>query len=225
MTTIKGYKFIQSNMKSKNGNHTWELGKWYKEEDLEICKKGFHACKKPLQSLDYVYGDKWFIVEARGKIIEEEDKFVASEMRLVKEIPIDKVVKRLAIFCAKQCLSNYEKEYPNDKRPFEAIKAAEDYYDGKISLNKLNEKISAAWSAKSAAESAAWSAESAAESAAWSAKSAAESAAKSAESAAKSAESAAESAKSAESAAESAAKSAQNKYLLKLIKENLKCKK
>lgn len=25
--THKGYKFIQQNMKSENGNHTWELGK------------------------------------------------------------------------------------------------------------------------------------------------------------------------------------------------------
>jgi hypothetical protein len=30
--TIIGYKFIQEDMKSKNGNHTWEVGKWYKHE-------------------------------------------------------------------------------------------------------------------------------------------------------------------------------------------------
>jgi hypothetical protein len=213
MKTIKGYKFIQSDMKSYKGNHTWKVGEWYKEQDIKVCKKGFHACKKPLQSLEYIYGDKWFIVEARGKVLEEGDKFVASEMRLVKEIPVDKVVKKFAIFCAKQCLKNFEKEYPNDKRLSDAIKAAEDYYDGNMTLEELNKKISAAefaWSAAWSAESAAWSAESAA----WSA-----------ESAAWSAESAARSAKSAAWSAAESAKSAQNKYLLKLIKESLKCKK
>jgi len=28
MRIIIGYKFIQSNMKSKNGNHKWKIGKW-----------------------------------------------------------------------------------------------------------------------------------------------------------------------------------------------------
>ena len=169
MKTIKGYKFIESNMKSKNGNHTWKVGEWYKEDKIELCSKGFHACKEPLEALKFVYGDKFYLVEARGKIVKEtreneDKKFVASEMRLVSEIS-DKVFKRFAIFCAKQCLSNYEKLNPNDKRPFEAIKAAEDYLDEKIELKELQEKISAAKSAESAAGSAAWSARSAARSA------------------------------------------------------------
>ena len=239
MTTITGYKFIQKNMKSKNGNHKWKLGKWYKySKKLKVCEEGFHACLKPLQSLDYVYGDKWFIVEARGKIIQANDKFVSSEMRLVKELNINKIVKPFAIWCAKQCLKNFEKNYPNDKRPAEAIKAAEDYLDKKITVEELKIKINAAESAesaaKSAAESAAWSAWSAAKSAesawsaAWSAWSAAKSAKSAAESAAESAvesavESAAKSAKSAaKSAAESAVESAQNKELLRLIKLSLK---
>ena len=77
MKTTTGYKFIKKDMKSEKGNHKWKVGKWYKEEEIKLCGKGFHACKEPLESLDYVYGDKWFIVEARGKIIEREgDKFV-----------------------------------------------------------------------------------------------------------------------------------------------------
>jgi len=229
--TITGYKFIQADMKSKNGNHTWEVGKWYKEKDIKLCKRGFHACSKPIDSLEYIYGDLFFEVKARGKIIEEGDKFVAEEMKLVRLIDI-KVFKRMAIFCAKSCLANYEKVYPGDKRVSEAITAAEDYLDNKITLDGLNIKTSAAWSAWSAAESAAWSARSAR-----SAESAAESAARSAWSAARSAWSAARfaawfaarSARSAWSAAESAAwfawsaaESAANKELLKLIKESKK---
>jgi hypothetical protein len=199
---MKGYKFVTKDLKSKEGNCQWEIGKWKHENEIKLCQKGLHACRTALQSLQYVYGDKWFIVEAKGKMKEEKgDKFVATDMRLVKEIPIDNIVKRFSLFCAKDCLKNYEKKYPNDKRVSDCIKATEDYLDGKITLRKLDAARSAA---RSATRSAAWSAESATRSAARSAESAAESA----ESAARSAESAAESAESARSAAWSAAESA-----------------
>jgi hypothetical protein len=231
MKTIKGYKFIKEDMKSQNGDHKWEVGKWYKEDEIELCRKGFHACKEPINTLDYVYGDKFFLVEARGKIIHEKgDKFVASEMRLLKELPIDEIFKPFGIWCAKQCLPNYEKEYPNDKRVSDCIKATEDYLAGRISLAELESAAESARSAAWSVWSAAWSAGSAAESAGSAAWSAAESAAESA----RSAESAAESARSAgsaawsawsaawsaaESAAWSAAKKEQNTKLKRIIKE------
>jgi len=117
---------------------------------------------------------------------------------------------RFAIFCADQCLSNFEKVYSDDERPREAVIAAKAWLLNPSDDVAESAAESAAWSARSAAESAAWSAaESAAESArsaAWSARSAAESAAWSA---AWSARSAAESAAwRARSAAWSAARSA-----------------
>ena len=75
-----------------------------------------------------------------------------------------------AVFSARLVLKNFEKEFPEDKRPREAIEAAEAYLK-----NPCEKTKSAAWSAESAARSAAGSAESA-ESAAWSAESAARSA-------------------------------------------------
>lgn len=196
--TITGYKFIKEDMFSQNGDHKWSVGKWYFEKDIKLCEKGFHACREPLEALDYMYGDKWFIVEARGEMREKEgDKFVAQEMRLVREIPIDKVVKPFAIWCAKQCLKNYEKQYPKDKRPRKAIEGAELYLDGKIDLDELKERISAAYPAYSAVYSAANSAYSAANSAANSA------------------------AYSAYSAANSASRLKQNKKLKQLIEEVL----
>ena len=174
MKTIKGYKFIRENMKSKVGNHKWVVGKWYKEEERSLCNKGFHACKEPLEALDYIYGNKFFIIEAKGKIrYKKGDKFVAQEMRLIKEIPI-KILKYFAIDCAKQCLKNYEKEF-DDKSVYEVIEGAELYLDGKISLYKLKKRIIAVWSAKPAesAKSAVWSAEYAVKSAEYAVKSAA----------------------------------------------------
>jgi hypothetical protein len=248
METITGYKFIKEDMYSKYGNCKWSIGKWKKHRGkLKLCDKGLHASEKPLDAFEYVYGDRFFVVEARGRIIKDDDKFVASEMRLVQEINLKKLSVWFAIRCAKRSLKHWEKYDKKDKSPLEAIEIAEKC----LRYLKKNEPIpeelidaawsaaestrsarSAAWSAaRSAAWSAAWSAaRSAAWSAAWSAaRSAAWSAARSAaRSAAWSAAwSAAESARSAaRSAAWSAARSAawsaeiewQNKELKRLIK-------
>ena len=80
------------------------------------------------------------------------------------------IAKTFAIDCAEQCLAEYEKKYPSDTRPRDAIIAARAYLVGSITKEKLDAARSAAWSAaRSAAESAAWSAARSAASAAWSA--------------------------------------------------------
>ena len=64
---------------------------------------------------------------------------------------------RYAIYAAKQVLSIFEKEYPKDKRPRLAIKAAENYLKNPLNENKKAAN-SAALAANSAANSAAYSA-------------------------------------------------------------------
>ena len=157
------FKFVHSDLKSDSGDCQWEIGEWKEHtEKLELCKSGFHASKNAGDAfLEYSsLGERFFLVEYDGKILKGEDKFVAQKMRLIKEINVN-ISRELAIFCAEYSLKNYEVEYPNDKRPREAIDAAKNYLKNpsKENLDKLN-------AAESAAESAAWSA---ARSAAWSA--------------------------------------------------------
>ncbi len=192
------YKFLRTGLKSDNGkDRDWKLGEWRKEENISICNSGFHASKTPLQAMGYVAGEILAEVEVRGDHIAHDDKECWSEMRIMKAWHWKKPDSlALSIFAAELCLKNFEKRYPDDKRPREAIEAAR-----RVLADDTEETRSAAESAWSAA----WSARSAAESAAWSARSAAESAAESAWSAAESAWSAAWSARSAaRSAAESA---------------------
>ena len=88
---MTGYKFIKENLKSEHRNIQWVLGEWQKcEEELSLCETELHASQKPLDSLNYIFGTRWFECEARGKILkdsENSDKFCASEMRLLQEIP------------------------------------------------------------------------------------------------------------------------------------------
>ena len=99
---------------------------------------------------------------------------------LEKCAPLDKTTAiKLAVAFAERSLPNFEKAFPEDKRPRLAIAAARNWAE-----NPTPENESAAWSAASAAwsaASAAWSAAWSADSAAWSADSAAWSAAWSAE--------------------------------------------
>ena len=135
----KCYRFVNADMTSyQDKKIKWKLGEWKEQSgNLKCCSNGLHASLTPLQSLNNIYGEKWFIAEYKGKIVEEDNKFCASQMRLVKEIPI-KVLQYFSIRCAKRVLKFYEKKYPNDKRPALAIQAAEDFLDGKITIKEAN---------------------------------------------------------------------------------------
>ena len=190
---IIGYKWITDKNKSSSGNISWKKGIWQKHTGkLELCQSGFHASRSPLQSLEYIYGDNWWVVEARGRIKEQkDDKFTCSEMRIIKRLPVKKILVKFAIKCARRCLKNFEIYNSKDKRPRKAIEAAERYIENPTEKNRK-----AAGSAARSAESAAESAESAARlvarlaasSVAWSAAWSARSEAMSAESAAELAE-------------------------------------
>ena len=169
MKTITAYKFVGKDL--TNRGHKWKLGKWFTQTgELELCRNGFHASKEPIDVLNYTdNGERLFIVEARGKTLKDDDKFCSSEMRLTKEIP-ETVLRWFAIACARRALKNWDKKYPNDKRPLEAIEAAENYLNDPTEDN-LKKRSAAESAARSAARSAA---ESAAESAARSAAESAE---------------------------------------------------
>ena len=204
---MKCYRFVTADLKSQSGNVQWVVGEWVKHAGkLTLCNSGLHACKTPRESLEYVYGDRWFIAEYRGKVVEGDDKLCASGMRLVKEIPLS-VIQHYAVDCAEHVLHIYEKQYPDDLRVRDCIEAVKAFLDDPTDENRV--KIS---KSGSAAESTAWSAAgSAAWSAAWSAWSA-----WSARSAVGSAWSAAWSARSAAGSAEEAW---QNSHLTELIEE------
>lgn len=151
--------------KSSNGRCVWEIGKWKQVKKVKLCDKGFHCSELILDAMSYVTPEFIAEVEVRGKSDIQDDKQAWSEMRLVRlwEWTKEDSVS-LAIYGAELCIKNFEKVYPDDKRPRQAIQAAKRYLK-----NPTEENRSAAESAaRSAARSAAWSAGSAAGSA-WSA--------------------------------------------------------
>ena len=90
METIKCYRFVKDDLSSENGQMTWEIGEWNKVSGkITCCSNGLHASLTPRDSMRNVYGQRWFISEARGEIDKLDSKFAAREMRIIQEIPTE----------------------------------------------------------------------------------------------------------------------------------------
>jgi hypothetical protein len=153
--TIKCYRFVRDDLSSENGELSWKIGEWNRVSGkIVCCSNGLHAALTPRDSLRNVYGQRWFISEARGETDKQDNKFAASEMRIVEEIP-KTVLQRFAIWCAYGSLKYYEKKYPKDTRAINCIQAAKDYLDGKIKVNELIKKQKTAYGATGVASGAA----------------------------------------------------------------------
>lgn len=95
-----------------------------------------------------------------------KDLYNVLRLELIPEVELHK----LSVKFAYDCLDNFEKLYPDDKRPRQAIEAKEAWIRGEISDKELDTARSTAVStARSTANSAAWSAANSARSAARSA--------------------------------------------------------
>ena len=151
-------------------------GRWLpKVTDLKICASGWHGCKDG-NILEYLNANIYEI-ETRGKVLEDNDKFAAQQIRLIRKCEgWNEVNARLfACDCAAHVLPIYEKECPDDKRPRECIEVARKFAHGKATREEMTAARDAAWAAaraaaRDAARAAAWdAARDAARDAAWAA--------------------------------------------------------
>jgi hypothetical protein len=174
------YKFLRKGYKSEHGNHTWKVGQWYEiDNEPKLCEQGFHCSKGIWQAFSYVQGEILAEVEVSGKSDKDDNKEAWQKMRIAKSYKwTNKDSVMFSIYAARLVLNNFEKEFPDDKRPREAIEAAERYASRPTTKNRnaAESAAEAAWSAAWSAQSAGSAAWSAAGSAAWSAESAAEAA-------------------------------------------------
>ena len=87
---IKGYKATDNNMQCRG--FQFKIGKSYHEEDVEICRKGFHFCTNPLDIFDYYSPAEalFFGVDGFGKTAThgEDSKVVCSDITIKASITL-----------------------------------------------------------------------------------------------------------------------------------------
>jgi len=204
----KSLEYVNGKIVSDYDKSEWTVGEWRTVPAPERECMGLNCCENIVDTMEYVNIEILAEVEIGGISIVGEDKITSEKMRIIRAWKWEKTDSvAMAIYSAELCIDNFEKEYPNHKRPRKAIEAAKAWLNDPCDKTQSAARSAAESAAVSAARSAAVSAESA-ESAAESAASAASAARSAARSAAVSAESAESAAASAESAAESAARSA-----------------
>jgi len=195
-----GWKFLVMDgegIVSKYDKSPWIIGEWRTVDEPKKECVGLNCSEYISDALGFVRGTVLAEVEYGGTVIDAGNKLTCEKMRIAKAWKWTKTESiKMAIIAAGSVLENFERVFPDDKRPRLVTEAAENY--SAVSAAR------SAYIAASAADSAAWAASEARSAySAASAASAAYSAARSA-SAASEADSAASAAYSAASAARSA---------------------
>ena len=175
------WKTLGPGLCSEHGDTKWEVYKWQSvEPPLVLCGHGFHCSPTALDAMAYVAPAFVARVEVSGKELGDGDKSVHQRMRLVKVWEWTKKDSvSLAIFAAELVIGIYEKKYPGDTRPRDAIEAAKKWLAGPSEKNRAAASAAAraaeraacdaAWATARAANAIAWAACDAAWAAAWTA--------------------------------------------------------
>ena len=92
---IKSYKGFDKNMQCRG--FQYEVGKEYEMDgEIKCCNRGFHACKSPLEVLDYydMLSSRFAEVEQSGKIDDEEKstKVCSSHIKIKAELKLADII-------------------------------------------------------------------------------------------------------------------------------------
>jgi transcription termination factor NusB len=154
----KSLKFKDEKIVSDYDKSEWIVGE-YRKNPYPVKKEceGLNCSMHIVDAMGYVNCGVLAEVKIRGTAITGNTKITAQEMKIVKAwrwTKIDSV--EMAIYAAELVIDHYEKDYPNDSRPRQAIEAAKAYLKDPTTAN------AAAHDAAAAAHAAAYAAHDAA---------------------------------------------------------------
>ena len=133
------WKSFKSDFETNHGKFPARIGEWAKVDGpVKCCSNGFHASRRAIDAMQYVYCEIIALVEVRGDYAHEKYKSAHAKMRILKAY---KWTKRdsveLAIFAAEKVLKIYEDKYPNDDRPRKAIESAKEWLKNPTEENRI----------------------------------------------------------------------------------------
>ena len=129
-----GFRWSLPKWKGPKSNGRWIPGDWMPTvANPRLCERGYHACTRS-QLVDFLtYGPHIYVVELRGEIVTGTDKVVASEARLVEELPWGADAARLfAVECAADVI-----HLMTDDRSIAALEVAFEFGCGTATVDEL----------------------------------------------------------------------------------------
>lgn len=157
------FKCLQKGRIGHYSHFKWpKVGVWVEVEGpLSLCKNGIHLCRKK-DLTEWLQAEIYEAEYDGGERIDANNKIVVRKARLTKRLRTwnEKTARLFACDCAERVLPIFEKKYPDDKRPRQAIEIARKYALRKATRQELD---TAGFAAGTAAWTAVWDAARAAE--------------------------------------------------------------
>jgi len=103
---IEGYKGFDKNLQCRN--FQYKIGKTYKyENEISLCKAGFHFCENPIDVLNYyppIKDNRYCKVTGQGKYEKSKDnsKVVVEKIKIEKELTLQKLIKKGIEYISKE---------------------------------------------------------------------------------------------------------------------------
>lgn len=113
---------------------------------LKFCEYGLHGNVRLIDALRYMPGAVLSQVKLSGRILEDTNKYVASERTHIAVADVTRTLHEFAIWCAEQALALIDNP---DPRSLEALRNKQLWLDGKVTDDELAV-------AENAAKEAAW---------------------------------------------------------------------
>jgi hypothetical protein len=165
---MKGYWFSRDDGTTEHQKTPVVIGRTDTFDGEPIpCQQGLHWSPTPWDALQYAAGCRLWEVEGEGGVSHGVpiDKYAGTARTPLRSVDLRPVMVEFSCRQAEGVLHIYEKKYPDDPRPRNAIEAARAFMRGEITKEQLDAAGDSAWDATRAA----WDAPRAAWAAAWAA--------------------------------------------------------
>jgi hypothetical protein len=104
-----------------------------------LCRRGYHASRRPLDVLRYAPGPTVCRVELMGTVIEDTDKAVATQRKVLWIADATMALRRFAVWCARRALRTREAAGSNVDQSWAALEVAERWLAGRATSSELDD--------------------------------------------------------------------------------------
>lgn len=187
---MKLYKFLRAGGEPTLGTGRWSTpvntqdgwtpGEWREVEGkLVACENALHGCREE-DLLGWISDELYLMEYAEPPEVHENNKVYGRKARLLSRVETwdERTARLFACDCTERVLPIFERRFPDDPRPRQAIATARRYADGEATADEVIAARDAAWAATrittwdaawAAARITTWDARAAARDAAWTA--------------------------------------------------------